>query len=172
MTEVDDRLAGVGVALIVAAAQNGVIGKSGDIPWRLPSDQRRFKALTMGHTLVMGRLTYQSIGRPLPGRHTIVVTSGSIAGVDTAASVEQALQMAARPVFLAGGTAIYKAGMALADTIYLTRVEAVPDGDAHFPAIDRSVFECTADQAGVRGPRDSEDFRFLTYRRRIEPASI
>lgn len=153
------------VALVVAAAENNVIGAAGSIPWRLPADLKRFKELTLGHTVVMGRHTHVSIGRPLPKRRTIVVTSGTIEGMETATSLEGALAMAQRPVFLVGGAAIYAQGMRLADTIYLTRVHAAPDGDTYFPVIDETVFRCVAREEGVRGPSDEHDFTFLTYRR-------
>lgn len=154
------------VALIAAVAENGVIGAEGDIPWHLASDLKRFKALTMGHTLVMGRRTYHSIGRPLPGRRTIVVTRAPLPQVETAASLEAAIAAAGRPVFLAGGAGIYAEGLRHADTIYLTRVHARPAGDTHFPPIDPAVFAVVEEVAGERGERDDHPFDLVTYRRR------
>lgn len=154
------------IALVVAAAENGVIGADGAIPWRLSSDLRHFKALTLGHTIVMGRRTYESIGRPLPGRRTIVVTASAIEGVETAPSLTEALAAAGRPVFLVGGAGIYAEGMAHADTIYLTRVHATPDGDTYFPAIDEDTFAAISQEPGVPGPADACAFTFLVYRRR------
>ncbi|GAB5377738.1 MAG: dihydrofolate reductase [Acuticoccus sp.] len=153
------------IALIAAVADNGVIGAAGGIPWRLRSDMGHFKALTMGHTLVMGRATYVSIGRPLPGRRTIVVTRGAIDGVPTVASLEAALSAADRPVFLAGGARIYAEGMAHADTIFLTRVAAAPEGDTFFPPIDPAQFALVSRDEGTPGAGDDHAFAFLEYRR-------
>ena len=143
-----------------------MIGADGDIPWRLSSDLKHFKALTLGHTMVMGRRTYQSIGRPLPVRRTIVVTSKPLQGLETAASLGDALAQAGRPVFLVGGAAIYSEGMAHADTIYLTRVHASPPGDTFFPEIDDQIFSCISRETGEPGPADGCAFTFLVYRRR------
>lgn len=154
------------IALIVAAAENGVIGRAGQIPWRLSSDLKHFKALTLGHTVVIGRRTHESIGRPLPGRRTIVVTRGSFEGVETAQSLAEAVERAGRPVFLAGGEAIYREGMALADTIYLTRVHAAPEGGARFPDVDPAAFTLAEERPGTRGPNDDHNFTYMTFRRR------
>ena len=132
------------VTLVAAIARNGVIGADGGIPWHLPDDQRRFKELTIGHVLVMGRVTYESIGRPLPGRTTVVVTrsAGWGAGDDgvlVAPSVAEALALAAtvdEEVFVVGGTRVYEEALPLADRLELTWVDAEPEGDAWFPAVD------------------------------------
>ncbi|WMS43308.1 dihydrofolate reductase [Acuticoccus sp. MNP-M23] len=153
------------IALIVAAAENGVIGQNGQIPWRLSSDLKHFKALTLGHTVVIGRRTHESIGRPLPGRRTIVVTRAPLEGVETAQSLAEAVERAGRPVFLAGGEGIYTEGMALADTIHLTRVHAAPEGDTRFPDIDEAAFALAEERPGVRGPNDDHNFTYMTFRR-------
>lgn len=135
------------ITLVAAVARNQVIGSGGDIPWRLPGEQKTFKELTSGHVLVMGRLTYDSIGRPLPGRTTVVVTrqadwqppTGPHPDVLVATSVEQAIETAAAvddQVFVVGGGDIYAATMALADALVVTWVEQEPEGDAYFPAVD------------------------------------
>jgi dihydrofolate reductase len=134
----------VTVTLVAAIARNGVIGADGGIPWHLPDDQRRFKELTIGHVLVMGRVTYESIGRPLPGRTTVVVTrsAGWGAGDDgvlVAPSVPEALALAAtvdEEVFVVGGTRVYEEALPFADRLELTWVDAEPEGDAWFPAVD------------------------------------
>lgn len=153
------------VAIIAAVAENGVIGRDNDLPWRISSDMAFFKKLTLGHTLVMGRRTYASIGRPLPGRRTIVVTSSPIAGlagdVETAAGLGEAIAMAHGPVFLAGGAGIYAEGLGMADTLHLTRVHAAPDGDTMFPAFDGFVL--AKSEPGVRGEKDAHDFTFETW---------
>lgn len=151
-------MTGSPVAIVAAVAENGVIGRANDLPWRLPSDLKFFKALTMGHTLVMGRRTYQSIGRPLPGRRTIVVTRGGLEGVETAPSLRDAVDMAQGPVFLAGGAAVYREGLDLAETLYLTRVHAAPKGDTHFPAFEG--FERVSSEPGARDPGDEHDVTF------------
>jgi dihydrofolate reductase len=127
------------ITLIAAVARNGVIGADGGIPWRLPGEQLVFKAATMGHTLVMGRATYASIGRPLPGRTTIVLTRDpewSADGVLTAASIEEALALAEGDVYIAGGAAVYEAGLAHADQQLLSEVDLEPEGDTYYPAFD------------------------------------
>jgi dihydrofolate reductase len=134
----------VTVTLVAAVARNGVIGADGGIPWHLPDDQRRFKELTLGHVLVMGRLTYESIGRPLPGRTTVVVTrtagwSAGDDGVLVAPGVPEAIALAATvddEVFVVGGSRVYAEALPLADRLELTWVEAEPEGDARFPAVD------------------------------------
>jgi dihydrofolate reductase len=127
------------VTLIAAVARNGVIGANGGIPWHLPEDFAHFKATTLGHTLLMGRATYDSIGRPLPGRVTIVLTRDPdwhAGGVLTAASVEDALAMADGDVFVAGGAEVYAAALPYADEQLLSEVDLEPDGDTRYPAFD------------------------------------
>ena len=130
------------ITLVAAVAANGVIGRDGGLPWRLPADLAHFKRLTLGHVLVMGRRTYDSIGRPLPGRTTIVVTrqpDWTADGVVVAASVEEALATARRlddDVFVVGGAAIYAEAMRVADRMVLTHVEGEYDGDRRFPPVD------------------------------------
>lgn len=129
---------------VVAVARNGVIGHRGSLPWRLPGDLAHFQRLTLGHPLVMGRATYESIGRPLPGRTTIVVTRNpdwSADGVEVAPDLGTALRRARQldeTVFVAGGAQIYAEALDrdLLDEIVLTEVEARPDGDTWFPALD------------------------------------
>lgn len=142
------------VVLIAAMASNRVIGADGRLPWRLPDDLARFKRLTLGHTLVMGRKTYESIGRPLPGRRTIVVTrdpswSAGADDVPVASSPEMALAAAGDgTVFIAGGGEIYTATIADADRLEITHVDTVVDGDAWFPPIDPAVWQPAASEPG------------------------
>ena len=128
------------VSIIVAADEGGVIGSEGGIPWHLPDDLRWFKKNTLKKTLIMGRRTYESIGRPLPGRETIVVTRNpnyDVAGCQIADSFEMALALAASSgageAVAAGGTSIYEAALKVADRIYMTHVHAAVSGDTHFP---------------------------------------
>ncbi|MET3960446.1 dihydrofolate reductase [Marmoricola sp. OAE513] len=130
------------VTLVAAVADNGVIGNDGDIPWRLPPDFAHFKALTLGHVLVMGRATYESIGRPLPGRTTIVLTrdpSWSAEGVLTAPDLATALRLAEGiddEVFVVGGASVYAEALAVADVQVLTEVHLDPEGDTFYPEFD------------------------------------
>ncbi len=143
------------VTIVAAVAANGVIGSAGDIPWKLPGEQARFKAITMGHVLVMGRLTYESIGRPLPGRTTIVVTrqdgwqpaDGMPDGLLVAANVGAALTWGreiGEQVFVAGGAQVYAEALPQADRLLLTWVDARPEGDTYFPAVDWSRWQETS----------------------------
>ncbi len=168
------------VSIIVAVADNGVIGQGGRVPWHLSADLKRFKALTMGHHLIVGRRTWESIGRPLPGRRTIVVSRSRPelpAEVGLAPSLEAALATAALAgddeAFVAGGAEIYAQAMPLAERLYLTRVHAMPEGDAVFPAYpDRSFILCEHRQ-GVVDEASPLPHTFLTYDRRpaARPAS-
>ena len=132
------------VTLVAAVARNGVIGADGGIPWQLPGEQRLFKELTLGHVLVMGRRTYESIGRPLSDRTTIVVTrqpdwNAGAGGVLVAASVPEALATGASiddEVFVVGGTQVYAEALPLADRLAITFVDAEPEGDTFFPEVD------------------------------------
>jgi dihydrofolate reductase len=126
----------VRVSIIVAASRNGVIGAAGGIPWHLSTDLRRFKRLTMGHSMIMGRLTFQSLGRPLPGRRHIVLTSDPAylaSGVDLADSWQSAMALVAgeEEVFVIGGGTVYQFALPHAHRIYLTLVEADVTGDVH-----------------------------------------
>jgi len=131
------------VTLVAAVADNGVIGNDGDIPWRIPADFAHFKALTLGHVLVMGRATYESIGRPLPGRTTIVLTQNPdwhAEGVLVAANLQEALTEAATlgdEVFVVGGASVYAEALDRADAQVLTEVHLSPPGDTHYPDFDR-----------------------------------
>jgi dihydrofolate reductase len=134
------------LTLVAAVADNGVIGNGGDIPWRIPADFAHFKALTMGHVLVMGRATYDSIGRALPGRTTIVLTRDpgwSAPGVLTATSLDRALELAAGlpgEVFVVGGAVVYALALDRAHAQVLTEVHLNPEGDTHYPDFDRSAW--------------------------------
>jgi dihydrofolate reductase len=153
------------IHIIAAVADNGVIGAGNQLPWRLPADLKRFKALTMGHTLVMGRKTFDSIGRPLPGRTTIVITRDrgwSKEGVITAHSLDDALSRAQGEVFIAGGGEIYAQAMTQADRLYITHVKERFDGDAHFPAIDPTRWRAVESEPHDEGPLR---FEFVTYQK-------
>ncbi|MDF1605504.1 dihydrofolate reductase [Nocardioides sp. YIM 152315] len=150
--------------LVAAVARNGVIGNGPEIPWRLPGEQAFFKSFTLGHTLVMGRTTHESIGRPLPGRTTIVLTrspSWSAAGVLVAHSVEEALDLAdtlpaGAQVMVAGGGEVYAAALPHADEQVLSLVDLEPEGDAFYPSYDPAEWLETA-----RETHDGYDRVFL-----------
>lgn len=154
------------VTLVVAMGSNRVIGANGSLPWRLPEDLAHFKALTLGHPMIMGRTTYESIGRPLPGRTTIVITrqpDWAADGVETAPSVDAALVRAAElddEIFVVGGGQVYAEVLErnLVDVLSVTRVAASPDGDTYFPRID---WEAWAEVGRVR----HEGFDIITYAR-------
>lgn len=165
------------VALIAAVARNGVIGRDNGLVWRLPSDLKRFKALTLGRPLIMGRKTFQSIGRPLPGRETIVVTRQSqfrAEGVLSAPDLDAAFALAARraaalganEIMVAGGGDIYAQTISRADRLFLTEVALAPDGDVRFPAIEMARWRETRREAGLRTDRDEADYTFVDYERR------
>lgn len=153
------------VVLVAAVADNGVIGDGDAIPWHLPEDLKHFKAVTMGHTLVMGRRTFDTIGRPLPGRTNIVVTRQTDwgpEGVLVASSVEAAIELAQSndgDVMVMGGGQIYAAAMPVADRQVLTEVHLRPEGDVFYPEFDRD--EWLEEQ---REPRDGFDFVWLQRR--------
>lgn len=133
------------VLLIAALARNRVIGRDNRLPWRLPADLRRFKELTMGHTLLVGRKTFESIGRPLPGRKMLVVSRRegyAPEGVRVARSVQEALDLAREggetELFVGGGAEIYRQTLPVADRLHLTRIEEDVPGDAYFPELDET----------------------------------
>lgn len=164
------------ITIIVARGKNGVIGREGQMPWHLPSDLRYFKEATIGTPVVMGRKTFESIGKALPGRVNIVVSRSGFAaeGVVSARSLDEAITVARaaavagdRPqISILGGGEIYRQAMDIADELLVTEVEAEPEGDTVFPAIDSTLFEKTEDGTPLQGPRDSHALRFTRYRRR------
>lgn len=160
------------LSLVVAVARNGVIGVNGQLPWRLPEDLKRFKALTLGHTLVMGRKTHESIGRLLPGRRTIIVSRNPayrIEGATVVPSVEAAIAAATgeSEVFVVGGGEIYALALPLADRLLVTEVDLVPEGDAFFPPVDRSRWHEVGREA--RQTEDGVSYAFVDYERIIAP---
>jgi dihydrofolate reductase len=165
------------IVLIVAIAENGVIGAGGAIPWRLKSDMRRLKALTLDKPVVMGRKTFVSIGKPLQKRTNIVITRDKdfrAAGVVVtnsfadarAIATGDALRRFATEIAVIGGAEIYAQWMDSADRLEITEVHARPDGDTRFAAIDAKAWEETARVRNPAGPDDSADFSYVTYRRR------
>jgi dihydrofolate reductase len=165
------------VVLIVAVAENGVIGSGGAIPWRLKTDQQRFKTMTTGKPIVMGRKTFVSLRRPLPGRTNIVVTrdadfraGGAVVTTSFAAAravaTGDALRRLATEIAVIGGAEIYTQWMDIADRLEITEVHARPDGDTYFAAIDAAQWEEVARVRNSAGSDDSSDFSYVTYHRR------
>ena len=157
-------------ALIAAVARNGVIGLDNRLPWRLPEDLRRFRALTIGHSLVMGRRTWESLSRALPERQNIVVTRSAdyrAEGAETARSLAEALAQAARPapVFCIGGAALYREALPKADTLYMTEIDRSFAGDTMFPPWPHEQWrEVAREPHRLDGP-DGFGYAFVTYRR-------
>lgn len=178
------------VTLIAAVARNRVIGRDGDIPWHLPADLARFKRRTLGHPLVMGRKTYRAIGRPLPGRTTVVVTrdpasvgnpaepgDGAGGELRVAGSPEEALELARQvaeeagvdEIFVAGGGEIYRRLLPHAHRLDLTEVELEPEGDATFPAIDPGRWREVEREEHAPDERNPHPYRFRLLERRGAP---
>jgi dihydrofolate reductase len=165
------------IVLIAAVADNGVIGAEGAIPWRLKSDMQRFKAMTMGRPVLMGRKTFVSLRRPLPGRTNIVVTrdrdfraAGAIVTTSLAEAFAvargDALRRGVAEIAVIGGAEIYAQAMPLADRIEITEVHARPNGDASMAPIEMSEWEETGRESHPAGADDSAAFCYVTFRRR------
>ncbi len=156
------------ISLIVAYAHGRVIGKDGKIPWRLPNDLRYVKRTTSGHTIVMGRATFESIGHPLPNRRNVVLTYDrtlTIPGVEVVHSVEEALALD-DDLFVLGGEKVYREFLPLADRLYITEVDYKTDGDTYFPEWDRSAFRLISTQAGALYEKNTLSHTFYVYERK------
>ncbi|MEO1746892.1 MAG: dihydrofolate reductase [Pseudomonadota bacterium] len=177
------------ISMIVAVSENGIIGRDGDMPWRLSSDLKRFKALTLGHPVIMGRKTFESIGKPLPNRLNIVITRDMDWATDGAmrvSSLGAAIELATanlesihdhadddadpdelpKEVFIIGGGQIYAQAIDYADALYVTEVLAEIDGDTSYPENDENQFEPTHWEDVPKGEKDSHDTRFVIWERR------
>jgi dihydrofolate reductase len=161
------------LALIVARARNGVIGRGNQLPWRLPEDLAFFKATTMGAPIIMGRHTHESIGRPLPGRRNLVVTrdpSRLFSGCETASSLGEALARCAADevpeAFLIGGAQLYTTGMVLADRLIITEIHADFSGDVSFAAPEPGVWKEVSRVTKTARPPNDFDYSFVTYERK------
>lgn len=159
------------VAVVVGKASNNVIGHLNKIPWHLPEDLKHFKATTLGHTIVMGRKTFESIGKPLPGRQTVVISRNPrwhADGVISAKSLAEAIALSseARQIFIVGGADIFREAMALAKRLIVTEIELCPAGDVFFPEIDLTVWHKAPGirQTGSNGI----NFAISVYERRTD----
>ncbi len=170
------------IALIVAMAENGVIGRDGGLPWRLSSDLKLFRRATMGKPLIMGRKTYASLGKPLEGRDNIVITRNpgfAAEGVFMVHSLDEALARAREcaragevdEIFVIGGAEVFREALPFAGRIYLTQIKAVVEGDVTFPAIDWQNWRVRSSQPYEKGPKDDFSFTFSILER-ITAASV
>lgn len=164
------------LVLVVAVAENGVIGRKGGLPWRIPGDLKHFKAVTMGKPVIMGRKTYESIGKPLPGRPNIVITGDRnfcIEGVRVVNGFEDALQAAgeeagkikAGEIAIIGGYGLFEYFLPQAARIEMTEVHARPNGDVFFPKFDRTKWKETRREGPRRGPKDDYPYSIVTLDR-------
>lgn len=161
------------IILVAAASENNVIGRTGDIPWKLPADQQYFRKVTMGKPIIMGRKTYESMGRTLPGRTNIIVTRRKdleVADAVVVESLEDALTVATKEkpeeVCVIGGGEIYRQALPHATHIYLTRVHAEVEGDAFFPEIAADEWELSHKEEHRKDAANEHDFTILTYQRK------
>jgi dihydrofolate reductase len=159
------------VSIVVAIAENNAIGKDNQLLWHLPADLKHFKQITTGHTIIMGRKTYDSIGKPLPNRRNIVMTRTSglqIPGVEVTANMEEALALCAaeEEVFIIGGAEIYKSTMDITNRIYLTRVQQSYEADAFFPEIDFNLWNETEIEKHLPDEKNHVAYTFSTLLRK------
>ena len=159
------------VSLVVAMAENRVIGRAGGLPWRLPDDLKHFKRLTLDHTVIMGRRTFDEVGRPLANRRNVVISRNADfhpAGVTVVPSLDEALALAAteKEVFVVGGGEIYRQALPRADRLYITLIHATVEGDTTFPAIDQSAWALESEQFHPADDRHEYGFTIKELRRR------
>ena len=164
------------VSIIAAMSENRIIGRGGDLPWCLPADLARFKALTTGHMIIMGRKTFDSIGKPLPGRKSIVVTRNPDyhpGGVHVARSIEQAIGDSAseKEIFIVGGGEIYRQALPIVGKMYLTIVHATIEGDTYFPKFDERDWRLVDDEHHEADDHHTHAFSFQRYERVSDPDS-
>ena len=160
------------LSIIAAVAENGMIGRGGELPWRLSADLKRFKSLTMGHAVIMGRKTWESIGRPLPGRRMIVVTRQpdyTADGAEVAGDLPAACGLAEKAgddeAFIIGGGEIYRQALPLAHRLHITRVHAKVDGDAYFPKVDLNQWRLIDSEHHPADAKNEHSHTFETYER-------
>ncbi|MBI5918340.1 MAG: dihydrofolate reductase [Nitrosomonadales bacterium] len=158
------------LAIVVAMAQNRTIGIDNALPWHCPEDLKHFKALTMGHHIIMGRKTFDSIGRPLPGRTTVVVSRNHelvIEGCIVAHSLEAAIAACGQdePIFIVGGAELYAQALPLVDTLFITEMALEIEGDAHFPELNKNEWVETENRAEQQESPQRLNYNFKTYRK-------
>ncbi|NCU17240.1 dihydrofolate reductase [Pallidibacillus pasinlerensis] len=158
------------ISFIVATSENGIIGKDNQIPWHLPDDLKRFKKITMGHPIVMGRKTFESIGRPLPGRENIVLTKNKnieLEGCTVFHSEKELIDYCTRKkdeeVFIIGGAYLFKMFLPYVDRLYLTKIYEQFEGDVFLPKIDFSQFEITSKEQGLKDEKNPYTYEYIVY---------
>jgi len=158
------------ISIIAAVAGNRIIGKGNKLPWKIPADMEHFKNLTDGHTVIMGRKTFESIGRPLPGRKNVVMSRNSnfkAEGCYVIHSAAEALELAgSEEVFVMGGAELYAEFMDYAERMYITLIDEDFDGDAHFPEIDSKIWLMVSKVKGQKDEKNPYEYYFLTYVKR------
>ncbi|WP_226666745.1 dihydrofolate reductase [Metabacillus litoralis] len=160
------------ISLIVAMDEKHLIGKNNELPWRLPQDLAYFKRITMNHKIVMGRKTYESIGKPLPGRENIILTrdpSYQIEGCKILHSIDDILDLARNTdenVFVIGGAEIFKEVLPYSDRLYITHIHHEFEGDTYFPKLESSEWESVSTQHGVKDDRNPYEFDFVVYEKK------
>lgn len=168
---------GIKISMVVAVAQNGTIGRDNDMPWRLSTDLKRFKALTLGKPVIMGRKTWESIGRPLPGRLNVVISRNAdfaVQGATVVHSLEEAIEVAKNhaeqaqidEICIIGGGNIYTQAMPMADIVHLTHVLADIEGDTGFPELDPAEWQVIASENVPVGEKDNYPTRYCVYKRK------
>ena len=160
------------LSLIVAMAKNRTIGVDNALPWRCPEDLKHFKALTMGHHMIMGRKTFDSIGKPLPGRTTVVVSRNArlnIPGCKVAHSLPEALSLCFRDneIFIVGGAELYAQALPLVETLYITEIQMEAEGNAYFPEFDKREWQETSRDRHCQIKPNYLEYHFVTYQRKI-----
>ncbi|PCJ95052.1 MAG: diacylglycerol kinase [Hyphomicrobiales bacterium] len=158
------------ISIIVGAAENNVIGHKGDMPWKVSADLKNFKKITLGKPIIMGRKTFESIGRPLPGRRNIVITRNpdwKAEGVDVFPSLEAAIEATSdsEEVMIIGGGELYKIAMPMADRVYLTRIHANPQGDTWFPELPETIWKTTETSPIPGSEKDTASASFMVLER-------
>lgn len=161
------------ISLLVAMDNNRLIGKDNDLPWHLPADLAYFKRVTMGHSIIMGRKTFESIGRPLPGRENIIITRNKeykADGCKVIHSIEEVLEMNHndKELFIIGGAEIFKEVFPHADRLYITEIDAVFTGDTFFPSFPLSEWQKTSSEKGTRDEKNPYDYNFVVYERIVK----
>jgi dihydrofolate reductase len=163
------------ISILVAMAKNRVIGRNNALPWQLPPDLKRFKELTMGHHIVMGRKTYESIGRPLPGRTSVIITRQpdyQVPGAIVVASIDQALKVCSagkevdQEIFVIGGAQIYRQSLGLCQRIYITEIQQEFDGDTLFPELNQQVWREISREKHRLNDDDGLEYHFVVLDRR------
>jgi len=159
------------LSILVAMASNRTIGVNNTLPWRCPEDLKHFKALTIGHHMIMGRKTFDSIGKPLPGRTTVVVTRNQdlkIEGCVIAHSLDEAIAACAgeKNIFIVGGAELYAQAMPLADTLHITEIQKDVEGDAHFPAFDKTEWLEVSRETHQQETPEPLEYHFVEYHRK------